>query len=77
MGWNRSGIQERKGMKTGADWAVSLLRRERKREEAKIVCGSPSAYDVPVQESPRRTVLAGMVGEGPGWCIPSLEGGSC
>lgn len=28
-------------MKTGADWAVSLLWRERKREEAKIVCGSP------------------------------------
>lgn len=63
-------------MKTGADWAVSLLWRERKREEAKIVCGSPSAYDAPVQESPR-TVLAGMVGEGPDWCLPSLEGGSC
>ena len=53
-------------MKMGADWAVSLLWRERKREEPKIVCSSPSAYDALVQESPRRTVLAGMVGEGPG-----------
>lgn len=35
-GWNRSGIQERKGMKDEADWA-ELIMEGRKREEAKIV----------------------------------------